>query len=208
MSQFARITSLDALREFKAAIADFAEQASLSLSEAQSDAQRTIWWIQNDRYAHWQREKKKRTDKLAQAKADLFRAQLASSDTRTSAVVERKNLAKAQHLLDESEEKLRCIKKWQHMLEREFMLFKAGCGQVASAVAGDLPSAITRMDKMISSLEAYVALAAPTSGIVPSSPSVADALAENSGGQAGHAADPNAPQSSQSASTTDQESQP
>src|SRR5688572_9771054 len=151
MAEGARVTSIDALREFKAALADFAEQAGLALSEAQSDVQRTIWWISNDRHAHWQREIRKRTDKLNQAKAELFKKQLESNDTRTSAVVERKNVTKAQAALNEAEEKLRCVKKWSFALERELMLFRAGCGQVSGAVAGELPAAIGRMDKMINS---------------------------------------------------------
>jgi len=167
MSQFARISSLDALREFKASIADFAEQAGLALSESQADVQRTIWWIQNDRNSHWQREIKKRAEKVVQAKAELFKKQLADNDARTSAILERKNLAKAQHALEEAEEKLKRVKKWSQALERELMLFKAGCGQVSGAVAGDLPTAIGRFDKMIQSLEAYVSLAAPSMGTSP-----------------------------------------
>lgn len=165
MSQFAHVTSLDVLRDFKAALAEFAEQANQALSEAQSDVQRTIWWIQNDRHAHWQREIKKRTDKVAQAKAELFKKQLESNDARTSAVVERKNLQKAQNALEEAEEKLRRVKKWHQVLERELMLFKAGCAQVSGAVQGDLPMALGRMDRMIDSLEAYVRLAAPAGGV-------------------------------------------
>ena len=169
MSQFARVTSLDALRNFKAAIAEFAEQAGQALSEAQSDVQRTVWWIQHDQPAHWQREIKKRTEKLNLAKTELFRKQLESNDTRTSAVVERKAVAKAQAALDEADEKLRRVKKWAIALEREFMLFKAGCSQVSTAIAGDLPAAMGRMDKMIDSLEAYVRLTAPTDkGVSPS----------------------------------------
>ena len=64
MSQFARVTNVEVLADFKAALAGFAETAGLGLSEAQSDVQRTIWWIQQDRLSHWQRELKKRTDKL------------------------------------------------------------------------------------------------------------------------------------------------
>jgi hypothetical protein len=175
MSQFARVTSLDALQNFKAALIEFAGEANLALSEATSDVQRTTWWIQNDRYQHWQREIKKRTEKLAQAKAELFKKQLESNDTRTSAIVERKNVAKAQAALDEAEDKLRRVKKWSLALDREIMLFRAGLGQVSGAVSGDLPAAIGRMDKMINSLEAYLKVAAPASSPVTERPPAQDA---------------------------------
>jgi hypothetical protein len=161
MSQFARVASLDAIRDFKAALADFADTANVALSEATADVQRTIWWISHDQLANWQREIKKRTDKLNQAKAELFKKQLESNDSRTSAVVERKHVAKWQAALDEAENKVRMVKKWGQVLEREMLLFKAGCAQVSGAIQGDIPSAIGRMDKMIQSLEAYLALQAP-----------------------------------------------
>jgi hypothetical protein len=174
MSQFARVASLDAIRDFKAALADFAETANVALSEATADVQRTIWWVSHDQLAHWQREIKKRTDKLNQAKAELFKKQLESNDTRTSAVVERKHVAKWQAAVDEAENKVRMVKKWAQVLEREMLLFKAGCAQVSGAIQGDVPAALGRMDKMIHSLEAYLALQAPSFGTQPSSTQSAD----------------------------------
>jgi len=162
MSQFARVTDVEVLVNFKAALAGFAETAGLGLSEAQSDVQRTVWWIQQDRLSHWQRELKKRTDKLNQAKAELFKKQLESNDTRTSAVVERKNVVKAEAARDEAEHKIKAVKKWGLALDREFMLFKAACAQVAGAVAGDIPGAIITLNQRIDALRAYLALQAPT----------------------------------------------
>ena len=178
MAEFARVTSINALRDFKAALIEFIEEANVALSEAQSDVQRSIWWVQQDRMAHWQREIKKRAEKVAQAKSELFKAQLASNDVRTSAVLERKALAQAQRRLEEAEEKLRRVKKWAHALDREFMLFKAQCQQVSGAVAGDLPNAVARLERMIDSLQKYVTLAAPSSGSESLSPNHADALSE------------------------------
>lgn len=162
MPEFARVTSIEALRQFKAALADFAEHAGLALSEAQSDVQRTIAWLTNDRAAHWQREIKKRNERLNLAKAELFRKQMENKDTRTSAVVERKNVAKAEQFVHEAEQKLANVKRWRTALERELMLFKAQCAHVSGVVSADIPITIGRMDKMISSLEAYVSLAAPS----------------------------------------------
>jgi hypothetical protein len=164
MAEFARVTSIEALRNFKGALADFAEQVGLALSEAQSDVQRTVAWLSNDRLMHWQREFKKRQEKLALAKSELFRKQMESNDTRTSAVVERKNVAKAERLVEEAEEKLKNVKKWRTVLERELMLFRAQCAQVAAVSQSDVPITIGRLEKMITSLEAYISIIAPSSG--------------------------------------------
>ena len=165
MAEFARVTSIEALRQFKGALADFAEQVGLALSEAQSDVQRTVSWMSNDRLLHWQRELKKRQERLALAKSELFRKQLESNDTRTSAVVERKNVAKAEHLVEEAEQKLKNVKKWKSVLERELMLFRAQCAQVSAVAQSDVPITIGRMEKMIVSLEGYISIVAPSSGL-------------------------------------------
>lgn len=172
MAEFARVTSIEALRQFKGALADFGEQVGLALSEAQSDVQRTVAWLSNDRLMHWQREMKKRQERLALAKSELFRKQMESNDTRTSAAVERKNVAKAERLVEEAEQKLKNVKKWKTVLERELMLFRAQCAQVSAVAQSDVPITIARMDKMIGALEAYISIAAPTSG-VPNAPSEA-----------------------------------
>jgi glutamine synthetase adenylyltransferase len=168
MAEFARVVNLDALRDVKAALQSFADDATVALSEATSDAQRGLWYIANDCKAHWQRELKKRTDKLQQAKAELFKKQLESNDTRTSAVVERKNVARWEAAVAQAEEKLRRIKHWSHAMEREFMLFKAGVQGLSNIVAADLPAATARIDRMIASLQAYIHLQAPSGAALKS----------------------------------------
>jgi len=169
MAEFARVTSLDALREFKAALQSFAEDATVALSEATSEAQRGLWYISSDCKAHWQRELKKRTEKLTQAKAELFKKQLETNDTRTSAIVERKNVQRWEAAVHQAEEKLRAIKRWATALERDFMLFKAGVQGMSNIVAADLPNAAARIERMTQKLEEYIHLAAPsgTSATLP-----------------------------------------
>src|SRR5689334_9169166 len=106
MSDGARVISIDVLRTFKAALAEFAEEAGQAISGATSDVQRTIWWLRNDQAAHWQRELKKRNEKLAQAKSELHKVQLANNDARASAILERKAVAKWEHAVTEAEEKI------------------------------------------------------------------------------------------------------
>ena len=162
MAEFARVTSLDALREFKVALVEFQEEATVALSEATSEAQRGLWYITSDCKAIWQRELKKRNEKLAQAKAELFKKQIESNDTRTSAIVERKHVQRWEAAVNQAEEKLRAIKRWATALERDFMLFKAGVQGMSNIVASDMPNAAARIERMIQKLEEYIHLAAPS----------------------------------------------
>ena len=158
MADSAQVLSIDALKDFRAALIEFGEEAKLSLGEAQSDVQRTIWWIQHDQPANWQRELKKRSNKLNELKTDLSRAQLQGGST----VIERKKVAAAQRGVEEAEEKLRKIKQWSINIDKELMMFKGQCNSLASVLDGDLPNVVARMERMIEKLHDYVSLKAPT----------------------------------------------
>ena len=178
MADAARVTSLDALRELKVALQVFAEETTVALSEATSDAQRGLWFVATDCKAHWARELKKRSEKLQQAKAELFKKQLESNDTRTSAVVERKNVAKWEAAVAQAEQKLVRIKHWASALEREFILFRAGVQGMSNIVASDIPTATARIDRMIKSLEEYIRLAAPMDASARSSSDAGETASE------------------------------
>lgn len=153
----ARVTSIDALRDFRAALIDFADTARGALGEALSDVQRTSWWIQHDMRDHWQRELKSRQNKLAEAKTDLARAQMQQK----SDVLERKAVQAWVRRVEEAEEKLRAIKRWAVAMEREQMIFRGQCSGMSAAIDGELPKTIAWMERMIDSLQQYIALQAP-----------------------------------------------
>ena len=162
MRQAARVSSITALKDFKRALASFATVINTALGEAQSDLQRTTWWVQQDRLTHWQAQRRKRTAQLAQAKSELFRAQVASPDQRVPATIERKAVDQAQRRLAEAETKLASSKRWSRVLEREVILYRGQCQQLARAIEGDVPGALIRLDKMVGALEKYVQIPAPT----------------------------------------------
>ena len=123
MRQAARVSSINALKDFKRALGSFATVINTALAEAQSDLQRTTWWVQQDRVTHWQAQKRKRTTQLAQANSELFRAQVASPDQRVPATLERKAVDQAQQRLDEAETKLASIKRRAARVERPALRF-------------------------------------------------------------------------------------
>ena len=76
-------------------------------------------------------------------------------------MLERKAVDKAQHGLDEAETKLVNVKRWGRLLERETILYKGLCQQLARTVDGEVPRALLRLDKMVSALEKYVRIQTP-----------------------------------------------
>lgn len=161
MDNAAKVTSIEALLQFKAALIDFIEAVQLSLGEANSDVNRVQGWLRHDRDIYWKQQIRSRNNRLADAKSELMRAEISASDTRASAIVERKMVEKWKRLVAEAEQKVLSIKQWSFKLERELPVFKGRCQSLARIVEGDLPKALAKLDRLSTALEKYVKIAPP-----------------------------------------------
>ena len=161
MAKGADVQSIDALGEAKVAVVEFLETVKLALSEGSSDVQRTITWLQSEKRTFWHHEVRRRTEKVNQAKSELFRAQLEAQNDRISCLEEKKLLERAERGLAEAEQKVKLVQKWSRLLEREAALLKGRCQPLARAVEGDLPRGVARLELLIGQLHAYVNLREP-----------------------------------------------
>ncbi|MFO0874258.1 MAG: hypothetical protein U0575_09840 [Phycisphaerales bacterium] len=166
MSTGANLRSIGAIRDFRAALIGFIEDAKLALMEAHSDVMKTTMWIENDRIGHWQQALRKRHEKVQQCKSDLYRAQMQSRDERPSCVVERKALAKAEAECDEAQRKIDACKRAVALLDREGLLFKAALAGFSTSLELDLPNAVAHLDRLMDTIQKYLSLVAPSDGAV------------------------------------------
>jgi hypothetical protein len=164
MSQHARVHSIVMLKQLRSALATFAETASVALDEVSSEIQRTTAWLNEDRRRHWKNEVRLRTEQQVQAKLALKRKgifDLALTGGRTSAIDEKKALAKAERRLQEARRRLARTQSWILRIDKELSDYRAATAGLTGAIDSDIPNARARLEKMVESLEAYVALAPP-----------------------------------------------
>jgi hypothetical protein len=152
----ARLLSVGVLADFKAALVKFGEQAKVGVIEAGADMQRTMNRLQTEVMSYWQHEEKLWTRKVAEAKSELYKAQLQSQDQRPSLVLERKALAAAQRRLENAQQKIQKVRYWSRMLEKEMMLCRGQLQQMERALDADLPRVSAQVDRMMQSIEAYL----------------------------------------------------
>ena len=162
MGRFAKVSSVDTLKELRSNLCIFAHIASNALEEAGSDIQRTLMWLKQDRYRYWKVESRKRSEQYVRAKLELKRKQ----DIETSPlggtysfIDEKKALAVAQRNLEEAEQTLQNIQRWIPLLEREAYAFRGISQGLMDLVEVEVPNSCAMLDRMIDSLEAYLALA-------------------------------------------------
>lgn len=154
MSEGARITSVEAIRPFRAAILVFCREIAGVLSSAEAEIAKTIDWLQRDRVSYWRAEVQRRGEMLARAKSDLYRAQI----QKKSLVDEKKAIGRAKEALRDAEERLESSRRWAVRLEHDRALYAGAVQGLHVAASIDLPKAASILELMSRSLDDYIAL--------------------------------------------------
>ncbi len=164
MGQEARVSSIPALRQLRASLGTFAKVASSALEEASTGIQRTRQWLREDQYRFWKAQVQARTEEFVRARLALKQRQVFDrtlAGTPSSCVDEKKALKVAEARLREAEHKLNRVKAWSRQIEKEWSDYRAATQRLINALEVEIPNARARLDKMIDSLEAYLALTPP-----------------------------------------------
>lgn len=153
MSDQVRVSSIDALEQFRTELIQYIIKARSALEEASSDVRRTQDWLDHDRYAHWSNEIRKRTKLLRQAEQELYSANL----TRPLAANALQKMAvhKAERALREAEGKMRIISGWRTRFDRLATPHLRSLNPLLSLLAQDLPRGVTSLGESIKALQAY-----------------------------------------------------
>jgi hypothetical protein len=164
MSEFARVTSIEALKDFRADLCTFAEQAQESLASVQMAAQRTLDWLE-EQGKYWQREVRRWEDAVAQARTELARRKLMRIGDRAPDCTEQEKILRDARLrLDEAEDKLARTQRWLPAFRRALDEYHGPARQLAGFLEGEQPRALALLALKIDSLEEYVRLTAPPGG--------------------------------------------
>lgn len=165
MGEQAAVQSIEALREFRIALATFAEEAMAALGAVDMEVRRTIQWVQYDRRPYWLEQIKRRREQVSMAQAEVFRRKLQKTDDYTPAMSEQKELLrKAEAALREAEHRAGLVKKWEPALQQAALEYRATTRRISNLASGEVPRAIAVLSRMVEALEAYVREAPPTIG--------------------------------------------
>lgn len=163
MARSARVQSTEAIKQFRAKLIKFAENAKAALGDTDAELLRAGTWLRQNRQPYWKSEQQKRAEAFQRAKSALNQKRLYKSATgdRQSTVEEEKAFALAKRRLEEAEEKVAAIKSWLRKLEDERFLYKAQSQRMARAAELDVPRAVAMLDRVLDNLDAYFQESAP-----------------------------------------------
>ena len=170
MSNQARVTSVDALDAFRAALIIFQSKARRCVDDAGDELRRTRMWLQHERRLHWENHIRKCRQALEAAEQELFSAKLSS--LRDNIAFQQNAVRKARAALHHAEERLRNVKGWTRNYEGIADPLAKRLDGLRQFLDFDLPKGVSFLVQAARTLDAY----AETHG--PEAPPAAAAPAE------------------------------
>jgi len=176
MPERAKVTSLEAIEDFRAKLIIYRDKASRVLDEVSDAVTRTRLWLQDDRLTHWQHEIRRLTHVLEQRQQELFSAQL--SGLLEASPVEQAAVQKARRALQEAEERLHVVRQWNRQYDHRVEPLARSAEKLRHTLSHDLGLAVVRLNEISRTLSAYAEVSAGSQTTLPATTASPDTTAE------------------------------
>ncbi len=162
MSSQAEVHSIDALKDFRTALALYSDDTLAALGAVEAEVRRTSQWLQQERPYYWQEQIKRRREQVASAKAEVFRRRLQKTPDYSPSLSEPMEiLRRAEASLQDAEKRLLQVRKWQPLFHQAVLEYHGSIQRIKDLAASDVPRALTALTRMIDALEAYLRVTPP-----------------------------------------------
>lgn len=181
MPERAKVTSLEALEDFRAKLIIYRDKASRVLDEVSDDTTRTRLWLETERPAYWQNQIRRLTRDLETAQQELFSAQL--SGLRDASYAQQAAVGKIRRSIRDAEDKAKTVKQWQRQFDTRVEAPARQVEKLRHFLGHDLARAIAYLNEAIKNIAAYAELSpsSPTSN--PAAATIPELPATETGGQ-------------------------
>ena len=163
MSSQATVLSVEALKQFRAALALYSEETLAAIGAVEAEVRRTVLWLEQNRPGYWHDQIKRRRELVSQARGEVYRKKLQKRPDYTPPMSEQvENLRKAEASLQEAEKRLTLVRKWQPRLQHAVLEYHASIQRIKDLSATDVPNAALLLGRIIDALEAYLRVQPPS----------------------------------------------
>jgi hypothetical protein len=120
-------------------------------------------WLERDQLSYWQMQVKRRHEAMMMARTELYRRRISQQGSDAISDTEQKEaLQEAQRRLRVAEEKVEVVKKLIPIFHHAMAEYISRATPLADHLSGGVDRSLGSLTKMIDSLEAYLALNAPS----------------------------------------------
>ncbi|MBI5385222.1 MAG: hypothetical protein HZA90_11120 [Verrucomicrobia bacterium] len=176
MADQARITSVEALDEFRASLIVYLSKARPALEEVSSDVLRVRTWLEHEQRTHWENQLRRRTRALEQAQQALFGARV--STLREATEAENAAVQRARRAVEEAEAKLKRVRHWSRDFDSHVEPMAKQLDQLRNLLAIDLPRAVAHLAEVIKTLSDYAGMTLSVDGGGAGAPRATEAPAD------------------------------
>lgn len=156
MAEFAEVTSLQALMDWKASLCTFTSEAKEALSSLAMEIQHTLAWVE-DQLKYWKSMVAKCEEEVFQAKLELSRRRMMRIGDRPPDTTEQERaLRRARERLEHAQEKEENCRHWLRQLPQDINDYQGPARLLEGMLEADMPRADALLESKIASLEAYL----------------------------------------------------
>jgi DNA repair exonuclease SbcCD ATPase subunit len=161
MADQARISNLEVIESFRAALIIFISKTRQSLEMTQDAVKKTRGWLQTEQPAYWSAQIRQRQKKLDQAQQELMSARL--SEFVDTPSMQQMAVRKARAALEEAQLKLERTKAWARDYDRTVDPLARKLDSFRDFIENDLALANAHLVEIQKNLDAYNETPAPLS---------------------------------------------
>ncbi|WP_165219548.1 hypothetical protein [Aquisphaera insulae] len=163
MADAAKVLSVQALKDFRISLINFVEEARNALGGVDMELKRMRDWLERDQLGYWQMQVKRRHEAMMEARTELHRRKLSQQGSDAISDTEQKeNLREAQRRLRVAEEKVEIVKKLIPFFHHAAAEYVSHATPLADHLTGGCDRSLATLERMVLSLEAYLATQAPS----------------------------------------------
>lgn len=156
MPDGADVRSIDAIRDWHAALTDYGDTLGEALAGVNLELHRAQDWL-GDQLSRWQRAIRDCEDEVVRAKAELSQRKFPNWDGREpDCTVQEKALREAKARLEHAQDQVETCRKWLSRLPKLIDETYTGAGRrLANLLESGLPRALADLMRRIGALESY-----------------------------------------------------
>lgn len=157
----ADVRSIDALRDWYAALTGYGEMLSESLAGVELEIRRGFEWL-SEQLGRWQQAVRECEDEVVQAKAELSTRKFPGYDGREpDCTVQERNLLRAKARLEYAADQVARVRSWMGRLPKMVdEVYRGPSHRLLGFLETDLPKSLAVLGRQIEALDSYAGLRA------------------------------------------------
>lgn len=162
MTSGAHVESIDAVREFLAALHTFGQEVCDSVASFDVEVQASVEALTEVEPAFWKHELRRSEEAVSRAKIELERCRastLPGGDPR-SCMEERKQLDRARRKQQFIEEKIEAVRRWGNSVRPQVDEYEARATQLGTVFDSEFPRAVLMLNRVLDALQSYTGVTA------------------------------------------------